>query len=117
MKLTKIKLKNFRCYQQEIEFLIDDLTSIIGKNDIGKSTILEALDGFFNDSVDEGDLSNNADNRTIELTCFFKGIPDAIILDTSVATSPTDEGILNADEELEVKKTFTFSGRKATAVY
>ncbi len=117
MKLIKLKLKNFRCYQQEVEFLIDDLTAIIGKNDIGKSSILEALDGFFNDNIEEGDLSNNADNKTIELTCFFSGLPDQIVLDTSVATSPSSEGILNANNELEVRKTFTFSGRKSIAVY
>ena len=28
----------------------DDLTVLIGKNDIGKSTILEALDIFFNET-------------------------------------------------------------------
>lgn len=117
MKLIKLKLRNFRCYQQEVEFLIDDLTAIIGKNDIGKSSILEALDGFFNDNIEESDLSNNADNRTIELTCFFSGLPDQIVLDTSVPTSPSSEGILNSNNELEVRKTFTFSGRKSIAVY
>ena len=43
MKLVKIKIKNFRCYQPETFFVIDDLTAIIGKNDIGKSAILEAI--------------------------------------------------------------------------
>lgn len=117
MKLSKLKLKNYRCYNNEIIFLIDDLTSIIGKNDIGKSTLLEALDGFFNDKVDQSDLSNNADNGSIELTCYFDNIPNQIVLDTSVPTSPAEEGILNADHQLEVKKVFTFTARKSTAIY
>ena len=88
MKLVKIKLSNFRCYQSETEFVLDDLTAIIGKNDIGKSAILEAIDGFFNDSVDQSDLSNNADGNTIEITCYFEGIPDEVVLDTSELTLP-----------------------------
>ena len=47
MKLKKLKLKNFRGYSYEVEIEVTDLNVIIGKNDIGKSTILEALDIFF----------------------------------------------------------------------
>lgn len=117
MKLVKIKLSNFRCYQSEMEFILDDLTAIIGKNDIGKSAILEAIDGFFNDSVDQSDLSNNADSNTIEITCYFEGIPDKVVLDTSEPSSPESEGILNPEGQLQIKKLFTFGGRKTTAVY
>lgn len=117
MKLVKLKLKNFRCYQTDTEFLIDDLTAIIGKNDIGKSTILEALDGFFNDKVEQEDLSNNADGNSVEITCFFEGIPNEIVLDTTSPTSPSDEGILNSTGQLEVKKTFTFAARKSASIY
>ncbi|MCU7858581.1 MAG: ATP-binding protein, partial [Candidatus Thiodiazotropha sp. (ex Lucinoma kastoroae)] len=117
MKLKKVVLKNFRCYQREIEFLLDDLTAIIGKNDIGKSAILDAVDGFFNDTVDQSDLSNNADNNSIEITCYFEGLPNAIILDTSEPSSPESEGILNSDGQLQIKKVFSFGTRKTTAVY
>lgn len=117
MKLIKLKLKNFRCYQAETIFLIDDLTAIIGKNDIGKSTILEALDGFFNDKIDQSDLANNADNNSVELTCYFENIPEQIVLDTSVLTSPTEEGILNDENQLEVKKIFTFAAKKSVGVF
>ena len=117
MKLVKLKLRNFRCYQQESTFLVDDLTAIIGKNDIGKSTLIEALDGFFNDKVDSNDLSTNTDGNTIEITCFFEGIPEEVILDTSVPSSPIDEGILNAENQLEIKKVFTFAGRKSVAYF
>lgn len=117
MKLVKLKLKNFRCYQPDTEFQIDDLTAIIGKNDIGKSTILEALDGFFNDKVEQDDLCNNADSNSVEITCYFEGIPEEIVLDTTSPTSPSEEGILNSSGQLEVKKTFTFAARKSMAIY
>lgn len=50
MKLVEVKLQNYRSYHQETCVPIDDLTVIIGKNDAGKSTVLEALDVFFNNA-------------------------------------------------------------------
>ena len=47
MKLLQIKIKNFRCYRSETLINLNDLTAFIGKNDSGKSTILEALEIFF----------------------------------------------------------------------
>lgn len=46
MRLTTLKLKNFRGYRGETVVSFDDLTAFVGKNDVGKSTILEALDIF-----------------------------------------------------------------------
>jgi predicted ATP-dependent endonuclease of OLD family len=106
MRIIELRLKNFRCYEKEVSIKIDDLTCIIGKNDIGKSTILEGLDCFFNDNIDKGDLNTNSDDSTIEITCVFDEIPKVIILDSSVETSPLDEHILNQNGNLEIKKTF-----------
>ena len=41
-----MKIKNFRSYKDEITISFEDLTAFVGKNDIGKSSILEALDIF-----------------------------------------------------------------------
>lgn len=49
MKIDKIILENFRGYKKRTEISFDDLTVFIGKNDVGKSTILQALDIFFNE--------------------------------------------------------------------
>src|SRR5690554_5495183 len=106
MRLIELRLKNFRCYEKEVSIKIDDLTCIIGKNDIGKSTILEGLDCFFNDNIDKGDLNTNSDDSTIEISCVFDEVPKVIILDSSVETSPSEENILNQDGNLEIKKTF-----------
>ncbi len=51
MKLKSLTIKNFRAYQLETAIEIGQLTTIIGKNDIGKSTILEALEIFFNNQT------------------------------------------------------------------
>lgn len=46
MKLVSVTLKNFRSYKEPIEIKVQELTCLIGKNDVGKSTVLEALDVF-----------------------------------------------------------------------
>lgn len=47
MKLKKLILENFKAYEKaEIDF--NDITIIVGRNDSGKSTILQALNLFFN---------------------------------------------------------------------
>ena len=45
MKLCEVILKNFRGYYPETRIKIDNLTALIGKNDIGKSTILLQTSG------------------------------------------------------------------------
>lgn len=110
MKLKKLKLKNFRCYSTEVETDISDLNVIIGKNDVGKSSILEALNIFFNGKPDKDDLSIANDNSQIEMTCVFNDLPDTLILDDTVETSLKDEYLLNNEGDLEIKKMFPVSG-------
>lgn len=62
MKIHKITLENFRGYRNPTTIEFNDLTVFVGRNDIGKSTILEALDLFFNDGkgvikYDDGDIT------------------------------------------------------------
>jgi len=45
MKLTRARVKNFRSIEDTGEFSIDDLTCLVGKNEAGKSAILDALHG------------------------------------------------------------------------
>ncbi len=106
MKLKQIKLKNFRGYSQETTFDVTDLNVIIGKNDIGKSTILEALDIFFNDKPEKDDLCIDHDIRAIEISCVFDNLPSEIILDDTIATTLGEEFLLNADGLLEIKKIY-----------
>ncbi len=109
MKLDKLKLRNFRSYSQETEIEVADLNVIIGKNDVDKSSILEALDIFFNGKPDKNDLCINNDNGRIEITCTFTDLPNELILDDTIATSLADEYLLNSDGKLEIKKSFPIS--------
>ena len=116
MKLNKIKLHNYRCYAGDVEMSIDDLTCIIGRNDAGKSSIMEAIDAFFNDtptSISKADLTATApvDDQKIEITCFFTDVPEEMVLDASAQCNLDEEGLLNVEKELEIKRVWDCSGK------
>ncbi|MCW1819140.1 ATP-binding protein [Enterococcus faecium] len=46
--VVQLIVKNFRGYSKETKLNVDELTALIGKNDAGKSTLLEAMEIFFN---------------------------------------------------------------------
>lgn len=114
MKIKSVKIKNFRGYRDEICVDFDNLTVLIGKNDIGKSTILEALDIFFNEGSgavkwDKDDLNvqstEKGENETIISVCFIE-LPANIIIDSTVQTDLGSEYMINTDKNLEVIKKF-----------
>lgn len=109
MKLIKLKIRNFRCYKDEVEIKIDDLTTIIGKNDIGKSTILEALEIFFNNDlvkIDPSDANVYSTDNKVVITCEFEDLPDKIVLDSSSETTLKDDFLLTKDGTLRITKEF-----------
>jgi len=75
MRLKSLSLYQFRGYKKETVITFDkNLTGLIGKNDSGKSTILEALDHFFNDTkMDPDDWNIYADksDNFIRIGCTF----------------------------------------------
>jgi len=50
MKLKKLKIRNFRCCEA-MEIDVNAMHALVGANNAGKSTVLHALDFFFNPSV------------------------------------------------------------------
>lgn len=118
MKIDSVKIKNFRGYADETQILFNDLTVFVGKNDIGKSTILEALDIFFNDGkgvtkIDKSDVNvklNNEGNQDIEITVIFSELPEKIVIDSSVETTLENEYLLNENHLLEIKKKYNNGG-------
>ncbi|EGS8473302.1 AAA family ATPase [Campylobacter coli] len=72
MKLVKCKIENFRSYENT-EFNFSDLGVIIGKNDVGKSTLFDALDIFFeNNKALEDDVNMNSSENKFSITYFFR---------------------------------------------
>lgn len=119
MRITSLTLRNFRRYRNETTIKFDDLTVLVGKNDVGKSTILEALDIFFNDGtgcikIDKNDVSKTQDeNREgeIVISACFSELPSTVVIDATNETSLQDEYLLNKNQELEVVKKYLNGGK------
>lgn len=112
MKLISLEIENLRCYTAPLKVDLDNLTTIIGKNDIGKSTILEALEIFFNNDVvkiSQDDASIYSDSKKVSITCEFSSLPKKIILDSGTETTLKDEFLLTNNQTLKIKKVFDCS--------
>lgn len=118
MKIDTLKIKNFRGYYGEFSINFDNFTALVGKNDVGKSTIMEALDIFFNDGkgivkLDREDVNvnarNNQDNE-ISITICFSALPDKIVIDATNETTLLNEHLLNENGLLEITKKYLNGG-------
>ncbi len=124
MKIDSVKIKNFRGYKERIEIELNDLTVFVGKNDIGKSTILEALDIFFNDGkgiikLDKTDVNvmcRKEDNLETEISICFSELPEKIVIDSNFETSLQREFMLNSNGQLEIIKRYKNGGTAKTFI-
>lgn len=113
MKIEKIKIKNFRSYKDEIIIPFKNLNIFLWKNDIGKSTILEALDIFFNDKkaccpISMDDINKFSWESEVEISICFSDFWQEIVIDT-VSTQIQDEYLLNEEWLLEIKKIYSWA--------
>lgn len=108
MKLQRFVLKNFRGYKEaEIDF--HELTTLVGINDAGKSTIFEALDIFFGNTKFDISDKNILVSDNVELIAYFTDLPDFVQLET-VNTNLKNEYLTN-EGQLVIKKVYQ-SGTK-----
>ena len=116
MQLVEVKLTNFRGYEAETSVKLDPLTVLIGRNDAGKSSILDALDIFFNDaSIDKGDCCVHSGASEVRIACVFEDLPEEIIVDELHPTSLDKEYLLREDGRLEIVRLFNCSAQKGKA--
>ncbi len=114
MRLLQMKLKNFRGYKNETILNIGDITSIIGKNDVGKSTLLEALEIFFNNKVvkiEQDDCNVHSSGVPVEITCVFDRHSQELIIDSTSKTTLSEECLLNNENNLEIVKRYNCSNK------
>lgn len=115
MRLKSVTLKNFRCYEDEIAVDFSDLTTFIGRNDIGKSSVLEALEIFFNNSVvsiDQSDANVHSGLEKVEITCEFTNFPSNLSLDAGAETSLAEEFLLTDKGTLKLRKVYDCGNKK-----
>ena len=115
MKLKRLYLRNFRSYKDWVSVDFENITTFIGKNDAGKSTILEALEIFFNNDIvkfDSSDANVFSDSKQVIIACDFTELPNELILDSGEKTSLKEEYLLIDNDTLRIKKTYDCSRSK-----
>jgi len=120
MKIKSVVVNRFRGYEKPIHLEIDELCVLVGRNDIGKSTLLEALDIFFNEGkgcvkldkedINKACLSNG--NDCIEIEVEFSDLPGRIIIDSANETTLQDEFLLTNTGTLHVIKRYPGAGKE-----
>lgn len=114
MKIKSVTVSRFRGYENPVKVELGDLSVLVGKNDIGKSTLLEALDIFFNEGkgcvkLDKDDINKNSlanGNDSIEIEVEFTDLPNRICIDTANFTTLQDEYLVTATGTLQVIKRY-----------
>ena len=121
MVISKLYIKNFRGYAEQTIELHKDLNVIIGKNDVGKSTILEALEIFFNNNtikIDILDLNKKrADKEDGDITIqvsFEVDSKKSYTIDT-VPTKLSQEYLLDSEGYLTIRKVWNASVKNITS--
>ena len=108
MKIKSLHLKNFRGYSDLIIPFKTNFTTIVGRNDVGKSTIFEALEIFFNNDlvkIESNDLNVKSSDPYIEISVSFEiDVNKEYLIDEQCPTSLREEYLLNAEGLLEIKK-------------
>ncbi len=83
MRLQQFNIKNYKSIKDEIEVYIDDMVVLIGPNNSGKSTILDAYEKFASLGSSKGltphDFYNSDTSIPIEMCGIFTDITDADI--------------------------------------
>ena len=118
MKIRKVILENFRLYKERTEIYLDDLTVFIGKNDAGKSSILEALDIFFDGGtvkIEASDASKSGDDKNIIIGVVFSEPPKQLTLDSSAQSTLEAEYLLNSESQLEIYKVYNCNVQRVGA--
>ena len=127
MKISQVKISNFRGYKDVTTIDFNDLTVFVGKNDVGKSTVLEALSMlhvFFNEGkgvikLDKEDVNKQGlagGDKDICLTVVFEDLPSSLVIDSTNETTLQGEYLLNSQGKLEIVKTYGNAGKEKVSV-
>lgn len=118
MRIKSLYLDNFRGYESPTTIDFESLTAFVGKNDIGKSSILEALYIFFETgksiTIDKNDINkkNAAKNKNdIIIGVEFESFSDEIIIDETNKTTLSSEYLLTSDRTLLIVKHYPNGGK------
>jgi putative ATP-dependent endonuclease of the OLD family len=108
MRINNIMIQGFRAFKDPTEIFFGHFSTIVGKNDTGKSSVLHVLNLFFKDKLDEDDFNNELDtNAPIIIQVSFIDLPTTVQLEEAVDTDLKVENLLDPQGNFTIRKTFT----------
>lgn len=79
MRISRVRVQNFRSLR-DVSIDFEEVTTFIGPNGVGKSTVLRALDWFFNGSkggdLTDADCTNGDATQSVRVEVQFTGLSD-----------------------------------------
>lgn len=113
MNIRSISISNFRGISSTTTITLNDFCCIVGKNDAGKSTILKALDLFFNEtSIKREDKNITTNDNIISIELLFEQPSSTIIVDDAIETTFQSEHLVDEQGLVRIKKEWDTSQTK-----
>lgn len=110
MKINKVIIKNYKGIKDETEIIFNDFNCIVGKNDVGKSTILKAIYSFFNDkNICNDDKNVLSESDVIEIGIVFNKTNKKVIIDDAIDVTFSEEELVDENDCIRLKKTWDLS--------
>ncbi len=98
LSLNSFKIKNFRSIKDTgwSNLSFDNITSLVGQNESGKTSILEGINCFFTKKIEQDDIVNNVNFP--EISCSFNINKGSL---TSIVSQPHMRDIIKAIDQMK----------------
>lgn len=109
MRIHSITIRNYRPFKVLKETTLGQLATIVGKNDAGKSSILRAIQLFFEDKpkIESEDVHDGAaPDEDVIIEIAFTSLPETIQIEEGVETTLREERLLDQSGKLRIRKTY-----------
>lgn len=115
MEVDRVVITNFRAISDTVPFYLRPFNVLVGQNDVGKSTILKALDLFLGSELPNDAHPNRRTGNpkiTIDLALSPSNTP--IVIDEAIGTTFAQEGLTDQDGRVVIRKEWDTSKARAT---
>ncbi len=110
MKIKRITIENYKGISIPVTLELGDFSCIVGRNDVGKSTLLKAIDAFLNDNAptfDDKNIYTSSNCISIELQFDF-GCRE-VTIDDAIPVTFEEEELVSSENLVCIKKVWDIS--------
>lgn len=116
MKIREVVLENFQGALATTTVKLGNFAVLVGRNDVGKSTLLKALDTFLNGATPTADAKNvHTASHNISVEVAFVAPTGPIVIDDAAHTTFASEALTDEQGYLRLRKEWDVSASKPVA--